>query len=146
MSEAPQEPVRLSRDGAVGVLTLNRPDKRNALDLTMRAAIAAAVRGLETSARRKAALLRHIWRPQRFRALLDRFAGRAPMPAARAQLLEKLAKGAPGDLILSETVSGRTEVPPASEMAQEFTVTQSGRLGIEGAGIAFLRRAQFLDS
>lgn len=59
----------------------------------------AAVRGLETSARRKAALLRHIWRPQRFRALLDRFAGRAPVPAARAQLLEKLAKGAPGDLI-----------------------------------------------
>lgn len=42
--------------------------------------------------------------------------------------------GAPGALILSETVSGRTEVPPASDMAQEFTVTRSGRLSIEGKG------------
>lgn len=47
----------------------------------------AAVTGLETSDRRKAALLRHIWRPRRFRALLDRFGGRTPIPAARAELL-----------------------------------------------------------
>jgi ATP phosphoribosyltransferase regulatory subunit len=59
----------------------------------------AAVRGLDTTERRKAALLRHIWRPKRFRALLDRYAGRAPVPAARAQLLEKLAQGAPDALI-----------------------------------------------
>ena len=59
----------------------------------------AAVRGLDTTPRRKAALLRHIWRPNRFRALLDRFAGRAPMPPARAQLLERLAKGSPSELI-----------------------------------------------
>ncbi len=59
----------------------------------------AAVRGLDTTPRRKAALLRHIWRPRRFRALLDRFAGRAPMPAARARLLERLAKGTPEALI-----------------------------------------------
>jgi len=59
----------------------------------------AAVRGLDTTARRKAALLRHIWRPARFRALLDRFAGRAPVPPARAQLLETLAKGTPQALI-----------------------------------------------
>lgn len=37
----------------------------------------AAVRGLSTTPARKAALLRHIWRPTRFRALLDRFSGRA---------------------------------------------------------------------
>ncbi|MEY8842418.1 ATP phosphoribosyltransferase regulatory subunit [Cribrihabitans sp. XS_ASV171] len=47
----------------------------------------AAVEGLRTTARRKAALMRHIWRPRRFRALLDRFAGRAPVPASRAALL-----------------------------------------------------------
>ena len=35
----------------------------------------AAVTGLSTTERRKAALLRHIWRPRRFRALLDRFSG-----------------------------------------------------------------------
>ncbi len=48
----------------------------------------AAVDGLDTTARRKQALMRHIWRPRRFRALLDRFAGRTRMPATRAALLD----------------------------------------------------------
>jgi len=47
----------------------------------------AAVKGLKTTERRRAALLRHIWRPRRFRALMDRFSGRAEMPAGRAELL-----------------------------------------------------------
>ena len=47
----------------------------------------AAVRGLSTTDRRKAALLRHIWRPRRFRALLERFGGKAKIPASRAALL-----------------------------------------------------------
>lgn len=49
--------------------------------------LTAAVRGLSTSETRKAALLRHIWRPQRFRALLDRFSGRVPMAESRQRLL-----------------------------------------------------------
>ncbi len=59
----------------------------------------AAVRGLDTTDRRKAALLRHIWRPQRFRALLDRFSGRAPMPEARAAVLQRLASGTAAELM-----------------------------------------------
>ena len=59
----------------------------------------AAVRGVDTSDRRKAALLRHIWRPRRFRALLDRFAGRAPIPEARVALLQRLASGSPAALM-----------------------------------------------
>ncbi len=47
----------------------------------------AAVRGLSTTERRKAALLRHIWRPRRFRALLDRFGGKVEVPASRLALL-----------------------------------------------------------
>ncbi|RNL59459.1 enoyl-CoA hydratase-related protein [Zhongshania marina] len=43
MSEA----VLISRDAAVATITLNRPEKRNALDLSLRAAIAAAVTELE---------------------------------------------------------------------------------------------------
>ncbi|MEH7828527.1 ATP phosphoribosyltransferase regulatory subunit [Gemmobacter denitrificans] len=50
----------------------------------------AAIEGLTTNPRRKAALRRHVWRPRRFRALLDRFAGRAAMPPERAALLERL--------------------------------------------------------
>lgn len=47
----------------------------------------AAVQGLETSDTRKAALMRHIWRPRRFKALLDRFSGRIPAPSSRTALL-----------------------------------------------------------
>ena len=47
----------------------------------------AAVQGLGTSPARKQALMRHIWRPRRFRALLDRYAGRSPVPAGRKALL-----------------------------------------------------------
>src|SRR6056297_1159050 len=47
----------------------------------------AAVTGLSTTETRKAALLRHLWRPRRFRSLLDRFCGRRPAPAGRAAVL-----------------------------------------------------------
>ena len=49
----------------------------------------AAVRGLSTTETRKAALMRHVWRPRRFRALLDRFGGRIPASPARAELVER---------------------------------------------------------
>ena len=67
---------------------------RDALgDLPLRAAtgdigiLMAAVGGLRTSQPRKDALMRHIWRPKRFRTLLDRFGGRSPVPPTRAALL-----------------------------------------------------------
>lgn len=47
----------------------------------------AAVDGLRTTSRRKAALRRHIWRPRRFRALIERFSGRARVPESRAAML-----------------------------------------------------------
>ncbi len=37
-----------------------------------------------------------------------------------------------GDLVLAETVSGRTEVPPASDAVQDFAVTTSGSIKIDG--------------
>ncbi len=50
-SDAPaEEPVRVTRDGAVAIVVLNRAHKRNALDLTMRGAIANAFRELERDA------------------------------------------------------------------------------------------------
>lgn len=58
----------------------------------------AAVAGLRTTEARKAALMRHIWRPRRFRALIDRYAGRSPVPGARAALLaaeDPMAEAAP---------------------------------------------------
>ena len=51
------EPVVVERDGAVAVLRLNRPDKRNALDLTMRHAIADAMSALERDATVRAVVI-----------------------------------------------------------------------------------------
>ncbi len=48
----------------------------------------AAVSGLTTTERRRRALMRHLWRPRRFRTLLDRFAGRTPPPDGRAALAQ----------------------------------------------------------
>lgn len=59
----------------------------------------AAVGGLATTERRRAALLRHIWRPRRFRALLDRFGGKVPLPEPRARMLESFRQQPAGDLI-----------------------------------------------
>lgn len=55
--------------------------------------LAAAIDGLSTSPERRAALMRHIWRPRRFRALLDRFSGKTPPPAHRVALLGRMAQG-----------------------------------------------------
>ena len=49
--------------------------------------LAAAVEGLNTSAARKEALKRHIWRPQRFRGLLDRYGRGVEVSASRVALL-----------------------------------------------------------
>tara|TARA_R110002049_G_scaffold29972_1_gene101884 strand:+ start:60797 stop:61879 length:1083 start_codon:yes stop_codon:yes gene_type:complete len=59
----------------------------------------AAVDGLQTTARRKQALMRHIWRPRRFRSLLERFAGRSAVPPTRKALLEGTAPRSAAPLI-----------------------------------------------
>jgi ATP phosphoribosyltransferase regulatory subunit len=51
----------------------------------------AAIESLSTTNARKAALRRHVWRPRRFRALLDRYTGRTPPSSDRAALLDRVA-------------------------------------------------------
>lgn len=53
----------------------------------------ATVAGLRLSDDRRAALMRHLWRPRRFRALIDQFAGRRPAPAHRASLIRDMKAG-----------------------------------------------------
>lgn len=79
-------------------------------DLPLRAAtgdigiLMAAVLGLNTTDRRKAALMRHLWHPRRFRGLLDRFAGRVPPPPSRVALLE----GDPLGDVIAPVIGKRT--------------------------------------
>jgi len=58
----------------------------------------AAVSGLSTIEPRKSALKRHIWRPKRFRQLLERFGGETPALTSRTALLEAAKNTAPADL------------------------------------------------
>lgn len=51
----------------------------------------AAVVGLSTLKARKSALMRHLWRPARFRQLLDRFGGVTEVPETRRALLAAVA-------------------------------------------------------
>ncbi len=70
--------------------------------------LTAAVLGLETTARRRAALLRHLWRPRRFRALIDRFAGRTPVPPSRDALLAAVDPMADAGVMIG--LRGREEI------------------------------------
>ena len=42
--------------------------------------------------------------------------------------------GKVGALVLTETVSGRTDTPPASEPTQDFVITRSGEIAVQGPG------------
>ncbi len=59
----------------------------------------AAVAGLKTTEARKNALMRHLWRPRRFRALLDRYSGRTPPPPSRRALLKRLEREMPQNMV-----------------------------------------------
>ena len=73
----------------------------------------AAVAGLDTSEARKRALSRHLWRPARFKQLLDRFTGRTALPPSRAALLAQAdpfaGAGAEIGLRSREEIEGRLE-------------------------------------
>jgi ATP phosphoribosyltransferase regulatory subunit len=62
--------------------------------------VLAVIEALATSGARKAALRRHVWRPARFHALLERFGARHPaLWGARGELLEAEAAGRVPELI-----------------------------------------------
>ena len=83
----------------------------------------AAVRGLSTTERRKDALLRHLWRPRRFRALLDRFGGRAAMAKPRQKLL-KLLETNSVDLLVSDA-GAQIGLRSADEIATRLRVIKA---------------------
>jgi ATP phosphoribosyltransferase regulatory subunit len=92
----------------------------------------AAVQGLDTTDRRKSALMRHLWHPRRFRALLDRFAGRTPAPPSRVALLktkDPLAGHAPviGKRTLGE-VGARIEALRTDAAAPPISQRELGAL------------------
>lgn len=78
----------------------------------------AAVRGLSTTEARKGALLRHLWRPRRFRALIDRFRmprpPKAPAGAADAPEIGLRSRGEVDARLAA--LAGDAAAPPLSAM------------------------------
>ena len=90
----------------------------------------AAVRALNTTDRRKAALLRHVWRPGRFRDLLARFSGRSPQPEERKALLDRLKAASPEVLLAA--------AGPLTGLRSEAEITARARALIEDADAALI--------
>ena len=101
----------------------------------------AAVAGLETTERRRAALMRHVWRPQRFRALLERFSrpavardfaqAQAPLVGLRseAEIAERVAwlrADAEAAPIAAEAVAGLDAVASVRGPAGAALATLQG--------------------
>ncbi len=79
----------------------------------------AAVDGLNTSEARKIALKRHIWRPRRFRSLMDRFGGRKPVPETRVKMLETVVSGVDEAIATNGPAIGlRSEAEVAARVAK----------------------------
>ncbi|MDG1472706.1 MAG: TIGR02302 family protein [Ascidiaceihabitans sp.] len=57
-----------------------------------------------------------------------------PLQVPEGSLITLRMYGQVGALTLSETVSGRIDVPPASDSAQDFIVLQDGEIAINGPG------------
>lgn len=61
--------------------------------------IFAAIDALDTNERRKGALRRHVWRPQRFKRLLERYSAKAPLSREREALLQSVKDGTAREII-----------------------------------------------
>ena len=94
----------------------------------------AAVEGLATTERRKRALARHIWRPRRFRTLLDRFSGRTPAPPHRKALRD--AAAAKGVQVMLDQAG--PEIGRRSREEVAATVPGPGALRIDQPHVGFV--------
>ncbi|MEO0912694.1 MAG: ATP phosphoribosyltransferase regulatory subunit [Pseudomonadota bacterium] len=117
----------------------------------------AVVAGLSTSAARKAALMRHIWRPARFSRLVERFSapGEAKaelIAAARAGKAEAMiaeagkavgARGPAEVLARVEMLVANADVPP---LAAEDVALMDTVLGLKGSVVEAHRRLAALNA
>ncbi|MGF6860075.1 ATP phosphoribosyltransferase regulatory subunit [Rhodobacteraceae bacterium MBR-64] len=101
--------------------------------------LTAAVSCLQTSEARKAALMRHIWRPARFRALLTRYSAAAPSPARRALLEDVAARGASAVIGAAGQATGlRSEAEIAARL--DALAKDAGLPPIAAGEVAVLER------
>jgi len=111
----------------------------------------AAVHGLPVSAARRMALLRHLWRPARFRALLERFAGRVALSEHRRAVLAGQGEDAPHlGLRSPEEIAARLEALRADAaeppLPQALITALEGLLAIDATAPAALAQLRALSA
>ncbi len=103
--------------------------------------VMAGIEALETSIPRKTALLRHLWRPERFKRLLERYASPPAPSASRAKLLEATAAGKLDNYLAAQSpiigLRGVNEVKARAEVLLEDANTPP----IPAAQVALLEQA-----
>ena len=109
----------------------------------------AAVQGLPVSAPRRAALMRHLWRPARFRALMERFAGRVALSDQRRAVLAGQGADAPHlGLRSAQEIAARLAALSADAaeppLPQELIAALEGLLAIDGTLPAALPQLEAL--
>ena len=84
----------------------------------------AVVEGLETSDLRKRALMRHIWRPRRFRALLSQFAGLTPAPVVGTTTAPLVGKRRQSEIdARTQALREDADVPPLPKQTLQLIET-----------------------
>ncbi|MCF6272350.1 MAG: ATP phosphoribosyltransferase regulatory subunit [Rhodobacteraceae bacterium] len=103
--------------------------------------VLAGIQALETSPPRKAALMRHLWRPERFKRLLERYAS-SPQPSKSRLALLKSATAGNLDSFLAEQgpaigLRSLAEIKARAAILLEDSATPA----IPAAQVALLERA-----
>ncbi|MEM9032282.1 MAG: ATP phosphoribosyltransferase regulatory subunit, partial [Pseudomonadota bacterium] len=105
----------------------------------------AAVQGLDTTQARKSALLRHLWRPRRFRALIDRF--RAP-PETRSRVAKSgsptIGRRTRGDV--DTRLAALAEDAAAPPLSADQAEMLDGLLRLNGGAASVLSQLHRLSS
>ena len=100
--------------------------------------IFAAIDAIDTNERRKGALRRHVWRPQRFKRLLERYSSKAEVSAERARLLQAVKDGSVFGLIESSgPAHGVRSVEEIAERA-EILLNEKETASLSDAEVALV--------
>ena len=108
--------------------------------------IFAAIDALDTNERRKGALRRHVWRPQRFKRLLERYSSKAALSAEREALLQAVKDGSVHALINSSAAAhGLRSVEEVATRA-EILLSETEASSLSEADVALVSSVLELKS
>ena len=108
--------------------------------------IFAAIDALDTNERRKGALRRHVWRPQRFKRLLERYSVKAELSPEREALLQAAKDGSAHALIKSAGVAHGVRTVDEIAARAEILLYEKEAASLSEAAVALVSSVLDLKS